>query len=65
MGNTRDVVWKYYFVDRKCELASNARERSRQRRANATRKFRPEVNPEVKQLEGREGREGQEGLVRQ
>lgn len=33
MGNTRDVVWKYYFVDKKCELASNARERERSRLA--------------------------------
>src|SRR5437867_1538103 len=31
LGNTRDIVWKYYFVDRKCELAGNARDRSRQK----------------------------------
>jgi integrase len=31
MGNTRDVVWKYYFVDRQCELAANARERERRK----------------------------------
>lgn len=31
LGNTRDVVWKYYFVDKQCELAGNARERSRRK----------------------------------
>jgi integrase len=31
MGNTRDVVWKYYFVDHQCELAANARERERRK----------------------------------
>jgi integrase len=31
LGNTRDVVWKYYFVDRQCALAGNARERSRRK----------------------------------
>lgn len=31
MGNTRDVVWRYYFVDRQCDLAANARERERRK----------------------------------
>jgi integrase len=29
MGNSVDVVWKYYFVDDKGKLAADARERSR------------------------------------
>jgi integrase len=29
MGNSVDVVWKYYFADDKCKLAASARERSR------------------------------------
>jgi hypothetical protein len=29
MGNSIDVVMKYYFVDRENKLAMNARERSR------------------------------------
>lgn len=35
MGNTRDVVWRHYFVDRKCELAAKARERERQKSESA------------------------------
>ena len=45
MGNTRDVVWKYYFVDKKCELAANARERERGQERQKQDRDEPDQKP--------------------